>query len=201
MFMFAPMLGHIGLQFAASRISAGTDQARQARYDAYRQGALAGSVTSARYIIAMTRSHVEGARYQQLLQELQTAVPDVYAQAMAAGPLDDADDARGGLAELLRLGVHFAEPGAGHPNSYGHYNNTDPATLGLVAQLAALPLTPSSTSVIPHARGTPAFPSLPGAGGTPVPTHKPTEMSVHWGWVAAGIGVLVVLLVARHRTG
>jgi len=180
------------------------DRARQARAQAYLTGALYGDVTSIQ--LALWTSTKVGAAaekqlYQAVLAAMAAAVPSLYNQAVAAGGMIDHEDGQLGLNELLVNGIHFSMPGAGHPT--GDYNRTDPATLDIVSQLAALPLTPSGvrpavvrgTTVLGTTQPAGSAPTTPGTtarAATPSTAGPPS-------WLGFGLIAAIIAAVLLSR--
>jgi hypothetical protein len=167
-----PLLGQqvaVGGVVVGSLIPGGgnaTDQGRLARCNIYLAGALAGIVDSCRYLIGTSkedRPNAELAYYATAMAKVQAARPDVWAAAVAAGPLDDGQTpGYNGLRLLLANGMGINIPGMGTFDGV-----MVPGNVQLVQQLqtlAANPKTPPLGNIPAGALiqpGTTALPATP----------------------------------------
>jgi len=185
-----------------------TDNARAAKQAAYLKGGLAGDVMSIRLLLGNANAGAKAERQMNEATEatLQQRQPLLYNQAVQLGAVVDHEDNQLGLAELLKNRIQFSAPGAGHPTGHGHYGHTDPTTMQIVQELAALPLTPSGMppmTVAANYAGTvrPAgsAPPTPGllASSATAPLQAATPM-----WLVLGlVGALAFVAFMPHRAG
>lgn len=178
-----------------------TDRARLARAQVMLVGGLAGSLECMRLALrlAQTTGSNEAPMYPPILKAFSEKQPQLYAQAVQLGPMDPPPqylpggwyDGRAGIAELVRLHVHFTAPYLGHDTRIGKAGNIDPTTAAMVQQLANFPTGsgPSlSTTATGGASGTPGTAGGQGTGaGSGVPP-----------WLLPlGIAAVVVVMIVK----
>lgn len=196
---------HLGGLLGLGGVTA-ADQARSARCNSYYIGAVAGIVDSARLLMGRMNEGIPSKElnmYQQAVSRLQSARPDVYSAAVAAGPLHDvnypgssAGDGQKGLALLLQYKIGYNQPYMGTDD--GKVVNQQTQTIvQQLKQLAATPAMGTSPGygVIPPGQVV----SGGGLGDVLTNLQKPSLAGLPL-WMVLGIaGAAVYYLVGRNR--